>query len=313
METFTSGLFQGRVLTMNNERNALDTRPIHPTFGVEVSGVDLSQVTKRQLFPQIRAAFEEHSALLFRDQSLTSEAHLALARLFGPIEDRKADERKGGEAFEVSQVSNIIADGSLADELDPHTLNLKANQLWHTDSTFLPVPALANILIARIVSSRGGETELVSTRASWRDMPADLKERAKNAIVWHRYSHSRARISKQLAARPMFNKWDDQAWRALWRNPVNGELAVYIASHAFRVEGLSNDEGMALIDELIAFCTQPRYVYTHEWRVGDLLIWDERATLHRGRPWPYEEERTLSSICVTASETDGIASVRARA
>lgn len=82
---------------MNNERDALDTRPLHPTFGVEVSGVDLSQVTKRQLFPQIRAAFEEHSALLFRDQSLTSEAHLALASLFGPIEDPKANQRKEGE------------------------------------------------------------------------------------------------------------------------------------------------------------------------------------------------------------------------
>ena len=111
----------------------------------------------------------------------------------------------------------------------------------------------------------------------------------------------------------MFNKWEDQAWRAVWRNPVNNEQGIYIASHAFRVEGLEDDEGAALIDELIAFCTQDQCVYTHRWRVGDVLIWDERATLHRGMPWPYTEERTLSSICVTASEADGLASVRVQA
>ena len=141
------------------KRRLLDTRALHPRFGVEVLGVELSQVGEDSFFPEIRAAFEDHSALLFRDQLLTAEAHMALARLFGPLEDRQADERNESEAFEVPQVSNVTAEGTITDETDLHTLNLKVNQLWHIDSTFLPVPALANILVARVVPKTGGETE----------------------------------------------------------------------------------------------------------------------------------------------------------
>ncbi|MEL6278572.1 MAG: TauD/TfdA family dioxygenase [Pseudomonadota bacterium] len=292
---------------------ALTTRPLTARFGVEIQGVDLRDVSAGHGFDAIRAAFEQHSALLFRDQTFEPEHHLALAKLFGPIEDRKADERKPGEAFEIPQVSNRTEDGSVSAEMDLHTLNLKANQLWHTDGTFLPAPALANIITARVVTSSGGETELAGTRAAWADMPESLKTRARDALIWHRYSHSRARISEELAKLPMFHKWPDQQWRALWRNPVTGEDAVYVASHAFKVEGLPEAEGAQLIDELIAFCTRPEYVYTHEWRVGDVLIWDERATLHRGRPWPYAEERTLSSICVTATASDGLSAMRPQA
>lgn len=288
---------------------SLELAPISDAFGVEVLGVDLGAGALEDLYPEIRAAFEAHSLLLFRGQSLGPERHLELASRFGPIEDRKADERKPGEAFEISQVSNRT-EGGIADAMDLHTLNLKANQLWHTDSTFMPTPALANLLIARVVSSSGGETEFASTRAAWRDLPNATKTRVRNAVFRHRYSHSRARISPVLAALPMFNKWPDQRWRALWRNPVTGEDALYIASHVFAVDGVPDAEGAALVDELIAFSTQDRYVYSHSWRPGDVLIWDERATLHRGRPWPYAEERTLSSICVTARDVDGLDTVR---
>ena len=103
-----------------------------------------------------------------------------------------------------------------------------------------------------------------------------------------------------------FTKWSEQAWKALWRNPVNGEDALYLASHTFAVEGLPPAEGEALIDELIRFATRPEMIYTHDWKLGDVLIWDERATLHRGRPWPYHEERTLASVCVSATISDGL-------
>jgi alpha-ketoglutarate-dependent 2,4-dichlorophenoxyacetate dioxygenase len=93
-------------------------------------------------------------------------------------------------------------------------------------------------------------------------------------------------------------------------NPVNGLGALYLASHTFAVDGLPDDEAQHLVDELVRFCTQPGRVYTHAWQSGDVLVWDERATLHRGRPWPYDEERTLASICVSVSDADGVDSVR---
>ena len=286
----------------------MHTTPLHPSFGVEVHDVDLRQVTSANGYPEIRQAFETHSLLLFRGQSLDDAAHLAFGALFGPIEDRSMG--NNGSKPHTDNVTNRLADSTIAGEDDNHTLNLKANQLWHTDSTFLPVPALANILAARVVSSRGGETEFVSTRAAWKKMPEDLKARARNAMLRHRYSHSRAKISPELAKLEKFAKWPDQVWKAIWRNPVNGEDALYIASHAYAVDGLPQAEGEALIDELIALATCPGAVYTHAWRPGDVLLWDERATLHRGRPWPYEEERTLASICITARDVDGLALVR---
>ncbi len=283
--------------------------PFTPAFGVIVENVDLNDATEDRLFPELRALFEEHSALLFRAQDLSDAAHLALARMFGPIEDRMADERKDDEAFEIPKVSNVTANG-LSGELDLHTLNLRANFLWHADSTFMPTPALANILVGRVVTTTGGATELASTRAAWAEMPVELKDRLRGKRLGHRYAHSRARISAELAQLPMFNKWPDQTWPAIWTNPVNGREAVYIASHAFAVEGLEPEDGAALIDEVIAFCTQPRFVYSHQWEVGDVLLWDQRAVLHRGTPWPADQPRTLSSLCVSVTDADGLLAMR---
>lgn len=289
---------------------AFDHRPLTRNFGVEILGLDLCEVTAEHLFPEIRAAFEEHSALLFRAQKVTPEHHIRLAELFGPLEDREADEHGEGEGFRIPQVSNLLANGEVTSEMDLHTLQLKSNQLWHTDSTFLPVPALSNILIAEVVTESGGETELASTRAGWRDMPEAMKAQFRDALLWHSYGHSRAKISPELLKLRKINKWSDQAWKAVWTNPMNGEEALYIASHAYRIEGRSEADSARLIDEAISFCTQPRYVYSHKWRAGDVLIWDERATLHRGRPWPYDQPRALSSICSSVTAADGLEDMR---
>ena len=283
--------------------------PLHPRFGVEIHDVDIRDVTAAYRYPEIREAFETHSLLLFRSQHLDDHAHLAFGALFGPIEDRSYG--LNGPTLRMDNVTNRLPDGRISAADDLHTLNLIANQLWHTDSTFLPVPALANILAARVLSSTGGETQLVSTRAAWTDMPETFRKRVRGRVLHHRLGHSRSRISPELAHVPTITKWADQTWKAIWRNPVNGEEALYIASHAYGVGGLSEPEGLALIDELVGFATRPEMIYTHSWRPGDVLVWDERATLHRGRPWLYEEERTLASICVSVTDADGLETMRA--
>lgn len=288
----------------------LETSPLALRFGVEIQGVDLADVAGDKFFPEIRAAFDRHSALLFRGQDLDAELHKRLALLFGPIEDRSQMDLKQSKDFEVPEVSNVTGDGGVTAEMDLHTLNLKANMLWHTDSTFLPVPALSNILTAKIVPSSGGNTELASTRAAWADMPESLKKQIRGRTVWHNQSHSRRRLSEELAALPMFNRWEPQHWQAIWKNPATGEEALYIASHAYRIEGMEAGESQMLIDELVEFCTQEQYIYSHKWSVGDVLIWDERSTLHRGTPWPYEEPRRLTSICSSATEADGLDQIR---
>jgi len=286
---------------------ALKTRPLCSNFGVEVIDFNLSDAAHDDAaFGAVRHLFETESALLFRQQDFSDADHLALARRFGPLENREADNLQEDDEFEIPKVSNVMEDGSVTGEMDIHTLNLKTNFLWHTDSIFLPVPALVNILIGRVVTETGGQTELATTRAAWRDMPQHLKSRLSKATLWHKLSHSRAQVSEELAKLPMFHKWDDQHWPALWRNPVTKEDALYIASHTFRVDGLTQEESKPLIDQAIAFCTRPEYVYSHQWKTGDVLIWDERAVLHRGQPWDYSKPRTLSSICCSTTKKDGL-------
>lgn len=284
--------------------------PLTDTFGVIVEGVDLETISDTR-FADLRGLFEEHSALLFKRQGLTEAAHLRLAAMFGPIEDRNADTRKPGEMFEVPAVSNVRADGSVSSEMDLHTLNLKANQLWHIDSTFLPVPALVNIITAKVLPRTGGETELASTRAAWADMTESLKSRIRGKILGHNYRRSREVFSRELADLPMFNKWPPQYWPAVWTNPTNGREALYIASHVFEVVGMDPSEGRDLIDELTAFCTQPKFTYAHAWDVDDVLMWDQRAVMHRGRPWPYDDPRTLKSTCSSMTDADGLAAAKA--
>lgn len=288
---------------------SLTAEPLADRFGLVIHDVDLGDVTATRFYPEIRGAFERHSALLFRGQSLTDEDHVRLAELFGPLENRDAMASGRDVPFEVPAVSNETEDGVFAAD-HMRLLDLQANMLWHTDSTFLPVPALCNILTAKVAPAKGGETELASTRAAWADMPERLKAPLRDAVIWHRLSNSRKKISAELAARNYISRWPDRPWRAVWPNPATGEEALFIASHAFAVEGMGLKDGEALIEEAIAFCTRPEYVYAHSWAVGDVLIWDERATLHRGRPWDYAEARTLKSICCSVTEADGLPAVR---
>jgi alpha-ketoglutarate-dependent 2,4-dichlorophenoxyacetate dioxygenase len=284
---------------------SFETTPLTELFGVEIKGVDLATLDADG-YTDLRAAFEEHSALLVRNQTVDDAAHLRLARMFGPVENREAADLRESAGYKVPEVSNIRADGSITGAEDIHTLNLKANMLWHIDSTFLPIPALTNILIARIVTETGGETQLASSRAGWAEMPENLKQRIRNKSLCHHFSHSRASISPELADMPMFHRWPEQRWPAVIKNPVNGREALYIASHAFKIDGEDQGASATLIEELTAFITQPRYVYSHKWQVGDVLIWDQRAVLHRATPWNYDEPRKLTSLCVSLQPEDGL-------
>lgn len=279
--------------------------PLHSDFGVSVDGFDLASVSAARGYAELRDLFETHSLLLFRGQPLSDKRQLALAALFGPIEDRI-----GLPAPRVAPVSNVTDAGTLTAAGDRHTLHLRANQLWHVDSSFLPAPALVNILQARVVSPTGGETEFASTRAGWKRLPADMQERLRRTVIRHRYAHSRARIDPELAKDEMFTKWPDQCWRAVWANPETGEKALYIASHACAVEGMEAAEGQTLIDDLLDRMTPPSAVYRHDWQPGDVLIWDQRAVMHRGLPWPTDQPRTLVSVCVSARDCDGLDDLR---
>jgi alpha-ketoglutarate-dependent 2,4-dichlorophenoxyacetate dioxygenase len=283
--------------------------PLGPGFAAELRGVMLADVAADDAaYNETRAAFEEHSVIVLREQDVTDEAQLAFSRRFGPLEITKVGSQGAGTNLviltTIDERGNVVpADHRLA-------LRNKANQLWHTDSTFKRVPALASVLSARVIPARGGETEYVSTRLAWERLDPAGRERLKNCFVWHDYAHSRGKIADDLASPEERAALPPQCWRMVWRNPVNGRSALYLASHAYAIEGMEQAAAQKLISELIDAATAPGLSYVHTWRSGDVVMWDNRATMHRGRPWPAHEARHMVRTTISATAADGLEAMR---
>jgi alpha-ketoglutarate-dependent 2,4-dichlorophenoxyacetate dioxygenase len=283
--------------------------PLGPGFAAELRGMTLADVAADDVaYKATRAAFEEHSVIVLRDQDVTDEAQLAFSRRFGPLEITKVGSQGAGTNLVI--LTTIDEHGQVVPADHRLALRNKANQLWHTDSTFKRVPALASVLSARVIPARGGETEYVSTRLAWERLDPALRERLKNCFVWHDYAHSRGKIAVDLASPEERAALPPQCWRMVWRNPVNGRGALYLASHAYAIEGMEQAAAQKLLAELIDAATAPGLSYVHTWRGGDVVMWDNRATMHRGRPWPGHEARHMVRTTISATAADGLETMR---
>ena len=280
-----------------------------PGFAAELRGMTLADVAADDsAYKEVRAAFEEHSVIVFRGQKVTDEAQLAFSRRFGPLEITKVGSLGVGTNLVI--LSTIDENGKVVPADHRLALRNKANQLWHTDSTFKRVPALASVLSARIIPARGGETEYVSTRLAFERLDPALHDRLENSFAWHDYAHSRGKIAPDLASVEERAALPPQCWRMVWRNPLNSRGALYLASHAYAIEGMEPMAAQKLLAELMDAATAPGSSYVHSWREGDVVMWDNRATMHRGRPWPAHEARLMVRTTISATEVDGLASVR---
>jgi len=286
----------------------MEVIPVGPGFAAEIRGIGMTEVAAdAAAYAAVRAAFEEHSVLVFRDQPITDELQVAFSRRFGPLEVAKAASRGEGTPFSI--LTNIEPDGTLVPPDHKEALRARANQLWHTDSCFKIPPALASVLSARVVASTGGETEFVSMRRAWQNLDADFRSKLDNAYAWHDYAHSRGKIASHLASERERSTMPPVSWRIRWRNPVNGRDALYIASHTCGIEGMADKDALKLINELEALATRPDGIYQHRWRAGDVVMWDNRATMHRGRPWPDDQPRNMMRTTISASDADGLAAM----
>jgi len=287
----------------------MDTIPVGPGFAVELRGVTTRDVASDPAtYSRVRAAFEEHSVLIFRDQVVDDESQLAFSRRFGPPEVTKVGSLGTGTHFVI--LSTIGEDGKVVPPDHRLALRNRANQLWHTDSSFKKIPALTSVLSARIIPARGGETEFVSTRLAFERLKPELRRTLENSFAWHDYAHSRGQIAADLASPEERAALPPQCWRMVWTNPVNGRRALYLASHAYAIEGMDSAAGRRLLDELMAAATTPQTSYVHNWRSGDVVMWDNRATMHRGRPWPAHEARLMVRTTISATAADGLETMR---
>lgn len=287
----------------------MEIKPLGPGFAAEVRGAGLADVAQRDdAYAAVRAAFEEHSVLLFRGQPVTDELQLAYSKRFGPLEVAKAASRGEGTPFSV--LTNVEPDGTLVPPDHKEALRARANQLWHTDSCFKDPPALASVLSVRILPDSGGETEFASKRIGWQQLPAPMQARLKDACAWHDYAHSRGKISPTMISERERSTLPPVRWRIRWRNPANGRDSLYLASHTYAIDGMPRDEAQNLLAELIDHVTAPGHTYLHRWQPGDIIMWDNRCILHRGRPWPDDQARHIVRTTITATDADGLAQLR---
>lgn len=283
--------------------------PLGPGFGVEVRGVSILDVaTDADAYKAVRAAFEEHSLLLFRDQPIADDIQVAYSRAFGPLELTKVASLGAGGFY--SRLTNVGANGEIVPPTDRQVLVAQANALWHTDSSFKKTPALASVLSARVLPAQDGDTEFTSTRLAWERLPADLRGKLQDAVATHSYANSRDQIHPDLANAEERKALPPVRWRMNWLNPANGRRALYIASHAYAIDGMDDRDARQLLAELMDETTRREFVYTHKWRSGEVVMWDNRAMLHRGRPWDYKKERSMVRTTISATPADGLDQVK---
>jgi alpha-ketoglutarate-dependent 2,4-dichlorophenoxyacetate dioxygenase len=293
---------------------ALEIRSVTESFAAEVGDVDLSRPLSAADEAAVKAAFWKYSVLVFPDQELTPQQHINFSKLFGPIEtDRVLDQKVTPHRLDQSfaDISNLSADGKIWAGDSRQRMYKAGNKLWHTDSSFKFRPGLCSLLYSRTVAPVGGHTEFADQRAAYDALPEAMKRKLHGLVAEHSIATSRRKSgftdfnadeSKRLPPVP----------QVLVRTiPQNGRKSLYVASHAGRIFGMADDEARALLEELIAHTTQRQFVYTHRWRPRDLVMWDNRCTMHRGTDyddlrWVRDMSRTTVSDVANSCEQEGV-------
>jgi alpha-ketoglutarate-dependent 2,4-dichlorophenoxyacetate dioxygenase len=261
---------------------------LHPTFAAEVAGIELRSVHDAATLERIRAGMDEHAVLVFRGQPFTDAEQLAFAqRLDGELHAKTGistvqKNRFGNEA--LTDISNVSETGQILEREDRRRAYGLGNRLWHTDGSFQDPPGRYSMLHARVVPPVPADTEYADTRAAYDALPGDMKTRLEGLQAHHSIAYSRQRLGFEFSG--------DEAERLkgavhpLVRTlPRSGRKSLYLASHANRILGWPVPDGRLLLLDLSEHATQRQFVYRHSWRVGDLVIWDNRCTMHRATPF----------------------------
>jgi alpha-ketoglutarate-dependent 2,4-dichlorophenoxyacetate dioxygenase len=278
---------------------AVQVSPLHPTLGAQVRGVDLTRALTPEVFAEIEAAFNSYGILVFPGQPVSDEQQLAFSQLFGPLE---VNPNYAGAKMrlrpDIADISNLDAEGRVLARDDCRNLFNLGNQLWHTDSSFKRIPAKCSLLSARELPSSGGETEFADLRAAWDALPQSRKRELEGLVVEHSIFRPRSQIGFADFNDEIFKQLPPVPQALVRHHPASGRTSLYLASHASHIVGRPVEEGRTLIEELIAFASQPQFVYQHRWTVGDLVMWDNRCTMHRGRPYDDTQRRVLHRTTV---------------
>lgn len=280
--------------------------PLQPLFAAEVKGCDLRGAANPSASAEIEATMDRFGVVVFRDQRLDESEQMALTRALGPVDmgllkvvQRQSRFREPG----MIDISNVDLESEILPREDPRLIMNLANQLWHSDSSFKRPSAKYSLLLACIVPDEGGETEFADMRAAYDALPSDQAAALDGLVAEHSAFHSRMQLGDCQYTPDDLAKYPTVEWPVVRTHPGSKRKTLFIGAHATHVIGHPVAESRLLLSELLEHATQRQFVYRHRWQPGDLVIWDNRAVLHRGRRYDLRERRELRRS--TTEDTDG--------
>ncbi|MBN9515322.1 MAG: TauD/TfdA family dioxygenase [Alphaproteobacteria bacterium] len=284
----------------------IDIRPIDPAnrafFAGEVSGIDLTRPLSNEEVAAIHAGMDKFGVLVFHDQRLDDESQLAFSRQLGPLEQATGDimpPEQRRMSMDLNDISNLDVNGNVLARDDRRRLFSLGNLLWHSDSSFKDVPAKYSLLSARTIPAAGGNTEFADMRAAYDALDDATKREVHDLVCRHSQIYSRGMLGFEDFTEAERQKWAPVRQRLVRRHPNSGRLSLYLASHAGEIEGWPVPEARAFLRDLNEHATQRQFVYAHVWRPFDLVIWDNRVTMHRARRFNSKEVRDMRRTTLT--------------
>ena len=300
---------------------AIEIRQLHRHFVGEVSGLDLREPLTNEEAVEVEAAMDKYAVLVFHGQDVTDEQQMAFALNFGERENPRGGNVTKKEDYRLdsglNDVSNLGKDGRpLERDSRTHLFNL-GNCLWHSDSSFRAIPAKFSLLSARVVNPKGGNTEFADMRAAYDALDDETKAEIEDLICEHSLMYSRGSLGFTEYSDEEREMFKPVLQRLVRTHPVHGRKSLYLSSHAGAIIGMSTPEARVLLRDLTEHATQPQFVHVHKWRLHDLVMWDNRQTMHRVRRYDQSQPRDMRRATIAGTvptvEQEGVAAQLAAA
>jgi alpha-ketoglutarate-dependent 2,4-dichlorophenoxyacetate dioxygenase len=297
---------------------SLSVQKMPDAFAAEILGADLRQEPGRTLIDTVNAAVAEHAVVVLRNQTITDEEQVRFSRAFGPLElppqiNLRGSIRRRRLGPELYDVSNLDEHGNFLPAESLQLASNRANEEFHTDSSFNALPTKWSLLSARILPPFGADTQFVDTRAVYDALPKELLEKAQDAVAEHYFWKTRGRAGFGAITEDMRRAMPPVTHPLVRVIPESGRRALYIGNHTTHIVGWPRAAGERFLDELNGFATQPQFIYTHRWRPGDFVIWDNRCTVHRATPYDvfkYKRDLRRTTINEYGPETSSTAALK---
>ena len=286
---------------------AMKTRQIGPCFAAEVEGLDLTRPLSPEEVAAVHAGMDEYAVLVFHGQMLDDAQQLAFSQSLGELEHAIGTSLRAPDDYRLpttfADVSNLDKNNQVFAREDRRRLFAIGNRLWHSDSSFKPVPAMYSLLHARAIPSKGGNTEFADMRTAYEALDDETRKEIEDLICEHSQIYSRLQLGFTDFTDDERERFAPVLQRLVRTHPSTGCRSLYLASHAGGIVGWPRPEAMALLKDLTEHATQRQFVYAHRWAVGDLVMWDNRRTMHRARPFPVHEPRDMRRTTLVGTPT----------